>query len=149
MKYQGIEQAISSASNSLWTVFGEQTNTKIFVTNYSGTLIQDAQGNYSLDTTAQVTINATLWQAKDPYFDARSGTDLIRTYMEGYLVSPNKIDGTFTNYLNCEITQNNVTTKGKFSFIDNLPSALHENFSLTAVTGQKICGYFERQDGNV
>lgn len=147
--YIGLEKAMQRVSIGLKRSLGEHSNTIFTITQFSGNVALDGNGNFTLDTPTIIKVKAKLHQKKDPYPEQRAGTDVIRTYMEGYLVKPLQLSGTFHNNLECQIKQDNVLVTGKFTFIDQMPSTLKENFKLSVGIGQKICGYFVRNHESI
>ena len=148
--YSGVYTQLTNISNALTGITGVDTNAVFTLNRYSGDIIQDDYGNYTTDgTTTTLEVTASLRQIKDPYITVNPGINEIRTYMEGYLVSPIELDGCFDKYVNCTITQDNQSYSGRFTFIDAIPSSLAESFNLSVAIGQKICGYFERNTNTI
>lgn len=147
--YKGVYARLANIGKGLEKISGEDYNAIFFITRYSGTVIVDENSNYSLSDSTPFRIKLTLVSKKDPYITPNPGVDAIRTYMEGYLVSPGGLEGYASNRIDCSLIQNNVTITGRFHFIDYIPSPVEEVGRISLALGQKICGYFEREHNNV
>lgn len=143
--YQGLRVVIASTITGLQGVVGSNFNAFLYFESSSGAVLQDDLGNYSLSDTEIIKVRARLSQKKDPMLTVNPGVDYNRTYLEGNLVCPPEIIGSFPNYLKCDLKRDNQWITGKFTFTSYFPHALSESVSLASALGQKICGYFEQE----
>lgn len=149
--YTGMYQSMARISSSMSARLGEHYNAELTFQVGSGAVVVDDSGNYALETMSTTVVRAKLRQKDEPkeLIEARLSSNESRTFLEGYLVSPNRLIGKFTTNVDCSITQNGTTTIGKFYFYDDVPSSLKTEYDLDLTHGQKIRGYFERYSTNI
>lgn len=144
--YKGLREVLAYHSKSLKGIVGNNYNAILYFEESSGEVVIDELGNYVLDTTTEVKVKARLSQKKDPNLTVNPGIDTIRTYLEGNLICAPELCGGFPNYLRCEMRQDNQWVTGRFTFVNFVPHAFIESISVATAIGQKICGYFEREN---
>lgn len=109
----------------------------------SGNVVVDEHGNYTVENVTNLSLYCKLIQKKDPLITLNSGVDQIRTYLEGWLVSPLYYNGAIPDKVPCSLKQNNLWSEGTLSLIDFIPTEINENINLQSSIGQRIKGYFE------
>lgn len=147
--YCGIEEAMQGINNSLEGVYGKAYNAILYLPSGSGEVIEDELGNYTFADVKTIEVQAYLWEDKETKYQDLPQSDLARTYMKGYCVSPNAIAGNHENYLKCKMKQDGQWVDGRFTFIDKVTTGLEENYQMATASGQKIQGYFERVNDSV
>lgn len=148
--YQGIVNSVKTLSNSLPFITGDFTNLTLSIAQGTGDIIIDPiTGNFIPAETSFITFKAKVVSKKDPYLEVNLTQNTIRTYLEGWLVSPLFFDGTVPKTVSATLKQNNVIENGKFTFIDKIPTSLVESFDLQSAIGQRFCGYFQKPETNL
>lgn len=145
----GITESIATIARSLSLVTGEHYNAELTFSAASGlvAIVDPDTGNYTLGDTSEVVLLAKLTQSKDPYGENNPGIDTNRVYFSGYLTNPSEYSGLLPKQAQAKILDRGCGRVGTFYFIDAIANPLSEECELNAAIGQKICGYFEVDEG--
>lgn len=146
----GITKSIATIAKGLRNVTGEHYNAELTFSAAIGThaIIDPNTGNYVLTGTSSVKLLAKLTQGKDPYVENNPGIDTNRIYFVGYLSQPVEYSGLLPKQAQAKIFDRGCWRAGNFYFLEAIASPLTEECELNAAIAQKICGYFEVDEGN-